>query len=215
MSDLILEVEPREAGGKNVNRRLRASGQIPAVVYGLGRDPVTIQVPRREIEKLLRDTADQNPVFRLHLAGTEKSRHVMIRETHADAITGEILHLDFLRIDMDAELEVSVPIELHGTPVGVKTHDGILDFVTREVLIRCLPDKIPGHLDLDVSALDIGDHVEASALGLPEGVALVEDEDRVIVSIHMRAEEPEEDEDELAEPVVIGAEESDDEGDED
>ncbi|MEM8933144.1 MAG: 50S ribosomal protein L25 [Acidobacteriota bacterium] len=212
MSDLTLEVVPREAGGKNVNRRLRAAGQIPAVVYGGGRSPVNIQVQTRTFEKLLRDTADQNPIFLLALEGTDQKRHAMIHELHSDAVTGETLHVDFLRVDMESELEVDVLIELQGTPIGVKTHGGLLDFVTREVSIRCLPDKIPGHLDIDVSGLDVGDHVEAGQIELPDGVVLVTEAERVLVSIHAKVEVAEETEEgeEMVEPEVIGAKTEDD-----
>lgn len=184
MSDLVLEVQKREKTGKNKNRQLRAAGSVPAVVYGRGLDPVVIKVETRKVEDLLRKTADENPVFLLKLAGTEQSRHCMIRELFTDAITGEVLHIDFQRIDMTKEIHVSVRIELHGTPVGVKTDGGLLDFVTREVEIWSMPDSIPGHIDLDVSALHVGQHVEAGQLALPEGVRLADDDDKVIVSIH-------------------------------
>ena len=183
MSEMTLEVQKREAQGKNVNRRLRAAGMVPAVVYGRGRDPLSIQVERRSVEELLRKTDGDNPVFLLKLAGTDQSRHTMIRELDMDPVNGSMIHIDFQRINMDESVRVSVHIELHGTAYGVKTDGGILDFVTREVEVECKPDKIPSHLDLDVTELHIGQHVEASVLEMPEGVELVDDPTRTIVSI--------------------------------
>ncbi|MEM8997638.1 MAG: 50S ribosomal protein L25, partial [Acidobacteriota bacterium] len=119
MSDASILVNRRETQGKNANRRLRAGGHIPAVVYGGERDPVNIQVGQRDFEALLRKTADDNPIFLLELDGTGQKRHAMIRELHADTVTNEILHIDFLRVNMDQELQTSVRLELKGESPGV------------------------------------------------------------------------------------------------
>lgn len=205
MSDLVLEVQKREKTGKNVNRQLRASGSVPAVVYGgADLDPAVIKVETRKIQDLLRKSADDNPVFLLKLAGTDQKRHCMIREMHTDAITGQVLHIDFQRVDMNKEVQVAVRIELQGTAVGVKTDGGLLDFVTREVEIWSMPDSIPGQIDLNVESLQVGQHVEAGQLELPEGVRLAGSEDIVILSIHGKAvsEDDEDEEGEEAEEVV-------------
>ncbi|MEM7352521.1 MAG: 50S ribosomal protein L25 [Acidobacteriota bacterium] len=220
MSEIVLEVQPREAMGKNANRRLRAVGQVPAVVYGGKQEPVAIQVDERKVGEILRSGTGSNTVFQLKLGGTDKSRHAMIREMQTDSISGAMLHLDFQRILMDQKVKVMVPIELHGEAVGVKTEGGLVDFVTREVEIECLPNQIPTHLDLDVTDLHIGQHVEAGDLELPEGVSL-HDAERVIVSVAMRQleaadEEAEEDEGlieaEVAEPEVVQRGKAEDEG---
>ena len=205
MSDASLVVERRETFGKNSNRRLRAAGQIPAVVYGAGRDPVNIQVGQREIAALLRKTADSNPIFQLELAGTGRKRHTMIRELHADAVTGQVLHIDFLRVDMEQELQASVRLELTGESPGVKL-GGLLDWTLREVDIIAKPDRIPGHIDVDISELEIGDHLETKNLVLPEGVALADDGSRVVLSVQspqvLGSDDEDEDEDvEVAEPA--------------
>lgn len=214
MSNLTLEVEERDAGGKNVNRRLRSSGKLPAVVYGLDKAPATIVVDRRHMRDLLRDTADDNPIFLLKLG--DQSRHTMIKEMQADPITGEMIHVDFLRVNMDEEVTVTVAIELHGTPIGVKDEDGMLDHITREVDVTCLPGNIPGHIEVDTSEMHLGDTVLAGDLELPEGVKLEFDPERVICSVHVKAQlvlDEDEDEDELEsmEPEVIGQESDDDE----
>lgn len=219
MSEIVLEVHQREATNKNANRRLRASGQVPAVVYGGRQEPTSIRVAERKVEEILRSGTGTNTVFLLKLHGTEETRHAMIREMQTDSISGAMLHLDFQRIVMDQKVTIMVPIELIGEAVGVKNEGGLVDFVTREVEVECLPNQIPTHLELDISGLHVGQHVEAADLDLPEGVAL-HDSERVIVSIAMRqladVEEVVEDEDELieaeaAQPEVIQRGKADDE----
>ena len=204
MSELTIEVSRREASGKNVNRRLRSSGQVPAVVYGGGREPVPIQLHRRTLLELMRSTEGHNPIFLLQLADTGKSRHAMIRDMQVDPISRQVLHVDFQRILMTEKIRVSVDLELAGTPVGVRTEGGMLDFVTRSVEIECLPDRIPTKLTLDVGELHVGQHIEASALTLPEGVELLDEPSRVIaaISILRAAEAVEGEEEEEAELLI-------------
>lgn len=206
MSHLEIEVEKRETRGKNANRRLRTGGRIPAVVYGGGLDPLAIQVGKRQFEDLLRTAGSENAVFLLKLAGTAESRHTMIREMQQDAVTGELIHVDFHRILLDRKVRAMVPIELHGTAEGVKNEGGLLDFVTREVEVECLPDKIPINLTVDVSPLHVGQHLEARQLELPEDVTLHVEPERVIVSVSGRrggAEDEVEEEEGLLEKVTV------------
>ena len=212
MSELTIEVQSREDLGKNANRRLRAAGKIPAVVYGGGKDAVPIQVGRRTIEDLLRKSGGGTLVFLLKLAGTDQSRHAMIRDMQSNAMTGEMIHIDFQRVQMDQKIHLTVPVEVHGTAVGVKTEGGLLDFITRELEIECLPGAIPNHLEVDVTELHVGQHVEAGQVALPDGVTLRDDPERVILSIvqtRSTTDEEGDDEDGLlersaAEPEVIG-----------
>jgi large subunit ribosomal protein L25 len=182
MAELNLEVHPREERGKNANRRLREQGLVPAVVYGGGKEPMPVQLDRRTLLDLLRSTGD-NPIFLLQLAGTEKSRHAMIREMQVHPVSRRILHIDFQRVLMTEKVKVAVHIELQGTPVGVKVDGGLLDFVTRDLHVTCTPDKIPAKLVVDVSGLHIGQHVEAKEVALPEGVELLDEPGRVIASV--------------------------------
>ena len=215
MEELKIEVEPRENTGKNFNRRLRATGQIPAVVYGDGKESVKIQVDERVVQGLLRAAGGGNAVFLLKLTDTDQSRHTMIREMQTDVLTGELIHIDFQRVNMDQKVRVAVAVELSGEPEGVRNEDGLLDFVTREVEIECLPGKIPATIALDVTELHIGQHVEAGELELPEEVTLVEDAERVIVSVAVKrtaAVDEEEEEDllttEATEPELVGQEDA-------
>lgn len=221
MSDEFhLDVRTREATGKNSNRRLRTSGQIPAILYGAGHDTVPIEVENRRILEVFRGGATENTIFVLKRRESDQQRHARIREIQVDPVSREILHIDFQRVLMDETLQISVPIETVGTPVGVHEEGGVLDFVNREVEVECLPGDIPDTIEVDVSGLSIGDHLEAGSLTLPKGVTLLEDPERVIVSVAYpdRIEEPEEEEAEelleaeREEPELIGRGKEEDEG---
>lgn len=191
-----IQVRTREATGKNSNRRLRATGQIPAVLYGTAHETVPIQVERKKVEEVFRAGATENTIFLLKRLESDQERHARIRELQIDPVSREVLHIDFQRVLMDQAIQVEVPVQPVGTPKGVKDEGGVLDFVTREVAVECLPGDIPESIEVDVSGLAIGDHIEAGALKLPETVTLLEEPDRVIVSVAypVRIEEPEEEE---------------------
>ena len=190
MTEMTIEVHPRDERGKNSNRRLRQGGVVPAVVYGGGRDPVPIQVHKKTLLELMRSTEGHNPVFLLQLADTGKSRHAMIRELQIDPVSRQVLHVDFQRVLMTETVRVAIHVDLVGVPFGVKTENGILDFVTRELHVACTPDKIPAKVEVDVSGLHVGQHVEAKDIELPEGVELLDEPGRVIAAVsHSRAAE--------------------------
>jgi large subunit ribosomal protein L25 len=190
MTEATIEVQRRERTGKGENRRLRVAGIVPAVLYGADRDPVAIQVPRKTVLDLFKAGGHENRIFLLKLTGTDQTRHAMVRDLQVDPMTNEISHLDFQRIAMDQKLRVHVRIELVGTPYGVKTESGLLDFVTRELEVECMPSAIPSEIKVDISELRVEQHMEARELTLPEGVEYVGSPDAVIVSIkHARVEE--------------------------
>jgi large subunit ribosomal protein L25 len=202
---MTIEVHPREQTGKNANRRSRAQGKIPAVVYGGGKESVAIEVDRKTLVDTMRKHAGENPIFLLRLG--DRERHAMIRHMQLDPVSRQVIHIDFQRVVMDQKVRVTVPIELVGTPVGVKTEGGLVDFVTREVHVECLPGEIPKHIDCDISGLHVGQHAEARDLQLPTGVTLLDEPDKVLVALgHGRLETPAEAEAaeaERAEPEVI------------
>lgn len=195
-----IEVQPREETGKNANRRSRGRGKIPAVVYGGGKESVSIEVDRKTLVDTMKGHAGENPIFLLKLG--DKERHAMIRNMQIDPLSRQVIHIDFQRVLMDQKVKVAVPVELVGTAVGVKVDGGLLDFVTREVHVECLPGDIPKHLEADVTNLHIGQHFEARELKIPEGVVLLDEPEKVIVSVgHGKLEaEPAEG---TAEPEVI------------
>src|ERR1700688_970622 len=189
-SELKIEAQPRQETGTTSNRRLRSRAQTPAVVYGgAGKDAVPIHVDRKRLVDLLRGGGGDNAVFLLKLASTGQERHAMIRDMQLDPITREILHLDFLRVVMTEKVRVQVAIELTGTAYGVKTEGGVLDFSHREVHVEWLPGDIPKMVELDVSELHLGQHLSVGDLHLPAEVALLDEPDRVLVSVmHSKTE---------------------------
>ena len=189
MKTIELTVERRSTRGKNEARRTREAKKIPAVVYGAGKDTVPITVDTRALSDAFRGGAGENAIFLLKLQGSDQSRHAMIKEFQRDPVTRRPVHLDFVRVLMDTKIRVGVPVEIVGVARGVKVDAGILDFVTREIEIECLPGNIPEHLPVDVSDLGIGDALRVSAIQAPEGVTIMEDPERVVVHVAHPAQE--------------------------
>ena len=192
MKTIELAVEKRSTTGKNEARRSREGGRIPAVVYGAGKPNVSISVDRKALSDVFREGAGENAIFLLKLAGSDQSRHAMIREMQRDPVSRKPLHIDFVRVLMDVKITVNVPIEIVGVAKGVKTDQGILDVVTREIEIECLPTNIPAHLPVDVTELAIGDAIRVAELRVPEGVTIVDNPEKVVVHVThpTREEEP-------------------------
>jgi large subunit ribosomal protein L25 len=149
----LIEAQPRQdaSRGKNEARRLRVQGRIPAVLYGAKKQTVALEVDPKAIGRILYSESGHNTIFDL-VAGGEKTK-AMIVDWQYEPIKGHLLHIDLKRIAMDQRLRVKVPIVLTGEAEGVKTQGGILEQITREIEIECLPADIPGHIDLDVSEL--------------------------------------------------------------
>jgi large subunit ribosomal protein L25 len=183
MKTIELNVERRSTVGKNEARRSRAAGRVPAIVYGAGKPTVPVSVDRKSLSDAFRHGAGENAIFLLKLAGSDQSRHAMIREFQRDPVSRKPLHIDFVRVLMDTKIRVKVAIEVVGVAQGVKTEGGILDFVTREVEIECLPNNIPEHLPIDVSELAIGDALRISQIPAIEGVTVVDDPEKVLVHV--------------------------------
>lgn len=183
MKTIELTVERRETRGKNSARRTRAEGNVPAVVYGAGKDTVPITVNLRALSDAFRGGAGENAIFLLKLQGSDQTRHAMIRDLQRDPLSRRLMHLDFVRVMMDTKIRVRVPVEVAGIAKGVKTEGGILDFVTREIEIECLPGNIPEHLSIDVAELGIGDALRVSDVKAPEGVEVVDDVEKVVVHV--------------------------------
>ncbi len=192
MKTIELNVEKRSTNGKNEARRSRAAGRIPAVVYGAGKPNVPITVGRKELSDRFREGAGENAIFLLKLGGSDQSRHAMIREMQRDPVSRKPLHIDFVRVLMDVKITLKVPIEVVGVAKGVKTEGGILDVVTREVEIECLPGNIPAHLPVDVSELAIGDAIRVSQIPAIDGVRIVDNPEKVVLHVAhpTREEEP-------------------------
>jgi large subunit ribosomal protein L25 len=151
--DSTLQVEKRDGRGKNAARRLRASGRIPAVLYGTEKGKaIEIAVDPKVLSRLLHSESGVNTLIGLQGVGSGDTR-VMVKEYQLDPITHKLLHADFYQIAMDKALTVTVPIVLKGEAKGVKQQGGIVDFVTREIEIETLPGDIPENITVDVSEL--------------------------------------------------------------
>jgi large subunit ribosomal protein L25 len=198
---MTIEVQPRQETGKNANRRSRAAGKIPAVVYGGGKESVSIEVNRKTLLDMMKGHSGENPIFLLKLG--DKDRHAMIRNMQVHPISRQVIHIDFQRVLLDQKVRVAVPVELIGTAFGVKTEGGMIDFVNREVHVECLPGQIPKHFEVDVTEMRVGEHVEAKDLQLPEGVVLIDEPDRVIASLVHGRLDADETPEATAEPEVI------------
>jgi large subunit ribosomal protein L25 len=159
----ILEAQPRTAGGKNDARRVRREGKVPGVLYGAGKQALSVSLDPRQISRILRSASGHNTIFELALGASERTQ-AMIVDWQYEPIKGSLLHIDLKRIAMDKVLQVRVPIVLKGEPEGVKTQGGILEQVTREVEIECLPWDIPTSIEADVSELVFGKVLRVSDL---------------------------------------------------
>jgi large subunit ribosomal protein L25 len=190
MAELSLEVARREETGKGVARRLRMAGKVPAVVYGGHKESVAIAVDRKTVSELIQKSEHGiRSIFLLKMSGTDQQRHAMIKELHINPVNRQMTHIDFVRVVMDEVVKVVVPVHVTGTATGVKNGGGILEFQVRELHIECLPGQIPDSIDIDVSGLEVHDSVRISELTVPEGVKVLDDEDRVVVSVQLpRAE---------------------------
>jgi len=188
MPEIVVAAASRTKTGKNVNRRLRQEGLIPGVLYGANKDPVPVTVSPKEIGAILGSAAGENTLFDLELGGSR--RKVILKEFQVEPINSRLLHADFYEVALDKPLEVKVHVDLQGTPVGVKVQGGILDFVTRELEVECLPADIPDKIVVDVSGLELGKHLRVSDLTIPEKVKVLTDPDIVVVHVVTpRAEE--------------------------
>ncbi|MFN7940568.1 MAG: 50S ribosomal protein L25 [Thermoanaerobaculia bacterium] len=189
MNEVTVEVQPRAHHGSSGSRRTRREGLIPAVVYGGGKETISIQVPRKILIDLFKEGGHENRIFLLKMAGTDQQRHVMIRDLQIDPLTRQVAHIDFQRILMDQKVRVKVHLQLEGLAHGVKNDGGILDFVTREIEVECLPGAIPHEIKVDVSGLQINQHLEIKDIVIPEGVTLIGERDRVVAAVaHARIE---------------------------
>jgi large subunit ribosomal protein L25 len=198
--------EIRELFGKNASRRLRKEGRVPANLYGIAAENVSLILDKKDIFEILRSEAGENTIFKISY--DSKTKDVMIKEVQINPADDELLHVDLILIAMDKEIRVTVPFVLTGEAVGVKAEGGFVDFVTREVELECLPKAIPEHIEVDISGLHLHQSIKIEDISLPEGAKWVSDLDTVIAMIHAQAkEEVIVEEEELEEEVIAEEEE--------
>jgi large subunit ribosomal protein L25 len=187
----VVIAKPREGKfNKNAARRVRAAGKIPAVLYGSGHDPIAVEVEPKQISRILFSESGHNSIFDVEIAGQPAAK-AMIVDWQREPINDNLIHIDLKRIALDKVLRVKVRVKLLGIPVGVKTAGGILDQVMREVEIECLPTDIPGHVDLDVSALEMYGAMRVSDLPHSDKIKYLNAEDATVAHVvSIREEAP-------------------------
>jgi large subunit ribosomal protein L25 len=173
---------------KNAARRVRVEGKIPAVVYGAGQDAVAVSVDPKVITRILHSESGHNTIFDLNVDGSGQVK-AMIVDWQYEPIKGKLLHIDLKRIAMDKVMRVSVPVQLVGTPVGVKSQGGIMEHVLREVEIECLPADIPSHIDVDVSGVELHGVVRVADLPHSGKLKFLADEDATVAHVTIIKEE--------------------------
>jgi large subunit ribosomal protein L25 len=210
MEEIKLDVQIRNEVGTRKIKRLRREDFIPAVVYGLNKAPTTIKVDRRVYEKIMRSHMGQSVVFHLNVMENGKKLRdysAIVKDDQVDPVTDELNHIDFIRIDLDQDVEVTAQIVSKGEPKGVTEEGGSLDHVIWELDIVCLPKNIPEKIEVDVTELKIGDAIHVGDINLPEGVSTPHDPEAIVFSVvpPMKEEEapaPGEEEEDV-EPEVI------------
>lgn len=181
MERITLNAEKRDRAGKGVARSLRREGVVPAVVYrGGGSTP--IKVNKKELVGFINVTSGEQVMVNLQFPDGE-SRFALMKEYQVDPVSGELLHTDFFEVSLTDELRVTVTVTTKGEPIGVKRDGGILQHGIREIEIQCLPDKIPGHVEVDVSSLETGKSIHVSDLNLGEGIKILTDLDELIATV--------------------------------
>ena len=193
-----LEAQPRTAGNKNDARRVRRDGKIPAVVYGAGKDSLSISVDPRVVTRILNSETGHNTIFDLAMGG--ENTKAMIVDWQYEPIKGTLLHIDLKRIALDKVLKVNVPIFLVGESAGVKQEGGIMEQMLREVEIECLPADIPSHIDADVSQLTFGKVLRVSDLPQSEKLKFLTDANQPVAHVTSVKEEV------VATPEAVAAE---------
>jgi len=189
MEIIKLSATPRQESGKGPSNRLRRTGNIPAICYGKGLEAFPVAVSPKALLEVLKSAHGKNSVIELAVEGGDKLT-VMVRDYGYHPISRELVHADFLQVKLDQPIDVEVPVRCVGKSKGI-AGGGILQQIFRNLPIRCLPEKIPALVEIDISELDLGDTVKAGAVPLPEGVKtrLPDDQTVVVVAIPEKAEE--------------------------
>jgi large subunit ribosomal protein L25 len=177
-----LTITRRDGVGKGPAKRLRRSGQVPAILYG-GAQPVNIAVTPKDILRLIHGHEGSTQLFRVAFDGGTDARMAIIRDLQFDPVTESLIHVDLQEVAMDRAIQVSVAIHHVGESIGVKDSQGILEMVLREVRVSCLPGNIPEFLEADVTNLNIHDVLTVKDLKVPEGVRVLNDGNQAVVTV--------------------------------
>jgi len=204
MEDKKLIAKKRDLAGSSNARRLRGTGTLPGIVYGSGREPVSVQVETHEFEQILHHHASESLLIKINLDG-EGDLSVLVKDVQHHPVTSELVHVDFMRVEANKPILVEISLELVGDALGVKA-GGILDHVMHSISVECLPADLVDSFEVDVSALEIGQSLQVSDLDLGARYKLMVDETAIVAAVSgPRAEEEDEEEEaDTDEPEVIG-----------
>jgi len=200
-----LEVKPRENGGSPAARRLRAEGAIPGVLYGSGNPAQPFSVAERELRHVLTGSHGLHAIIDVVVEGTQKPHHAVLKEYQLHPVKNRLLHVDLQEVRLDQSIHAQVVVELTGEAQGV-TEGGVLQQSLREVNVEALPMDVPERIELDVTALNIGDSVRVSDLRPIEDVTYLDDPETTIASVIPPTIEPEEPEEAVSEEELAEGE---------
>ena len=175
-----LNARKRDGTGKGAARSLRQVGEVPAVLYGRDMETVSLSVNAHEAERLFQTISVENTIVDLVVDGEKDGYSTLVREIQSHPHRGQLLHIDFLRIQEGVAVDVEIPVELNGVPVGVKLHGGVLEHIVHELPVRCIPSAIPESVEIDVSHLELNQSIHVSDLDLGPGVEITIPKDRTI-----------------------------------
>jgi large subunit ribosomal protein L25 len=178
--DIVLAAETGRATGSAASRRLRSTGKVPAVLYGRGAEPAPLTVDWRDLRAALTTDKGLNALLTLQV-GRKKTKAI-VKEMQRHPVRRDVLHVDFLAVDVDVAITTDVPIVLEGEPTLVLREQGVVDQVLNALIVQAKPDAIPGHLSVDVSELEIGHTITVADIVLPDGVTTEVDPDETVVT---------------------------------
>jgi large subunit ribosomal protein L25 len=196
-----LDVQEREERGSAATRRLRRQGLIPGVLYGRGKDPHPFCVAERELRRALTGPAGLHAILDVALDGQKTTHASILKDYQQDVITGRLAHIDLQEVRLDQPIQAQVVIELVGESAGAK-EGGVLSQVSREINVEALPLEVPERIEVDISAMEMGDTLRLADVPIPEGVTFLDDPEETVlatVTVPTKEVEPEPTEEELAE----------------
>lgn len=190
MSELLLTTEIRENTGKGASRRLRREGFIPSIVYGEGKAATSVFVSPKDLLTIIKSPKGINSLIQLKQKKGSKARVVMLRDFQLDPVRGDVIHADFVRIDLTKPLEAQVPILTEGLSAGVKDEGGVLHLVMRSINVKCLPADIPSAITIDVSGLQLHDIVRIKDIEFEAGIEVLQESEAALVIVVPKKVEP-------------------------
>ena len=182
MITVELEVFKRESLGKQANKKYRKDGFVPAVIYGKNKENLNILIDPIKLKKLLKNEAGENTIIEMKLDKSDLKKNVLLKDAHLDTLTSDPLHLDFYEITDGVDVKVSSPLLFEGKPEVVK-NGGVIQTLSNEIKIKCLPTNIPNVIEINISDLNIGDTLRVKDIKPMDGIEILSNPESTIISI--------------------------------